>query len=432
MVNSVNVSKAMDIKASQSKVENTSNTGDNKFKTLMDKAAEKTSSNNNKVDTKKTDTKKTDSKTATDKETVKSSQEKVENTNSESNKKEVMEEPAIIDVSMIAMLLSGAVVTEEDTNSTVPVQNGLEQITAVIGQEQTNGNEKSAVNLQLTSNENQDSVQQVGADNLNVGKSTEEAATQQNLQKDIELLKDILTDRVSDAAQTKNNKTQEQTAENGQNNKVHNNAEKASLKQSNKIEAPKTEKSSQTEKQNEMPSTDEVIPNFQNKASEVQDSSDVVKVKVGDGQTIDGQDMAAKLAEKILIKAAQNKNEFEVQLAPENLGKILVKVAFKDGETVVSMICSNPKTLSLLAENARGISDIVESNTGNHATINVQQDKDDFYDQQRQHSDNKGQENQQHHNHQNKDDKDTMSLNFIQQMRLGLVETGGWEKSYRL
>lgn len=151
---------------------------------------------------------------------------------------------------------------------------------------------------------------------------------------------------------------------------------------------------------------------------------EVVQIKVGEGDMIEPESLKTQISEKIqdmVVKATGTNNEFEIQLAPEHLGKILVKIAFKDGETSVSLICSNPKTMSILAENARSINEIVQANTNTHVTINVQEENKSFYDEQS-NQQQRGQENQQRENQQSK--QQNASIDFMQQMRLGLIDIG--------
>ena len=74
-------------------------------------------------------------------------------------------------------------------------------------------------------------------------------------------------------------------------------------------------------------------------------------------------------------------NEFEIQLAPENLGKIQIKLVFEKGETRVSILCANPKALEALTDHANGIAAALESKTGATATVNITQEKETFYNE---------------------------------------------------
>lgn len=160
-------------------------------------------------------------------------------------------------------------------------------------------------------------------------------------------------------------------------------------------------------------------------------TEELLHFKVGDVINTESETFTKDMAENIMVKAGEGKNEFEIELTPKDLGKILVKIAFEGGQTSVSLICSNPKTLSLLAENARGISAVIESNTGGQATVNVQNEKESAYEQQRSDENGRGQRNGQQESEHSRKQQQTFSTDFIQQMRLGLVGEQNWDTNYR-
>ncbi len=146
---------------------------------------------------------------------------------------------------------------------------------------------------------------------------------------------------------------------------------------------------------------------------------EVVHVKVADVVPVTKENVAQQLADKILLR---NSNEFELQLNPEALGKIQIKVHFDKGETRVSILCESAKALHLLSENSASLAALLESRTGNSTTIQMHENKDAFY---RQETDQNGHQQQQ----QTKDEqqqrqqkqKQHDAMDFLQQMRLGLV-----------
>lgn len=149
------------------------------------------------------------------------------------------------------------------------------------------------------------------------------------------------------------------------------------------------------------------------------ETGEVVHVKVADVLPVNKGNVAQQLADKILL---HNSNEFELQLNPQSLGKIQIKVHFDNGETRVSILCENAKAMHLLSENTSSLASMLENRTGNQTTIQVQENKDTFYKQetdqnghqQQQQTKDEQQQRQQKQKHQN-------SMDFLQQMRLGLV-----------
>lgn len=141
-----------------------------------------------------------------------------------------------------------------------------------------------------------------------------------------------------------------------------------------------------------------------------------VTVKVAEPVNVNSQDFADKLGEEIL---RTKQNEFEIQLAPENLGKIQIKLVFEKGETRVSILCANPKALEALTDHANGIAAALESKTGATATVNITQEKETFYNENYQDGHN-SRENGGDENRRQKQKKDD-AVDFLQQLRLGLV-----------
>ncbi len=149
------------------------------------------------------------------------------------------------------------------------------------------------------------------------------------------------------------------------------------------------------------------------------ETGEVVHVKVADVLPVNKENVAQQLTDKILL---HNNNEFELQLHPQSLGKIQIKVHFDNGETRVSILCENAKAMHLLSENTSSLASMLENRTGNQTTIQIQENKDTFYKQetdqnghqQQQQTKDEQQQRQQKQKHQN-------SMDFLQQMRLGLV-----------
>ncbi len=151
-------------------------------------------------------------------------------------------------------------------------------------------------------------------------------------------------------------------------------------------------------------------------------SEDVINIKVGENAQITDAEMAQKVSDKMLAKFAQHENEFEIQLTPKELGKIVIKLVMENGQAHVSMFAENAKTSSLLAEKAREISSIIEQNTGNKTDV-VVVDKQEM-EAQYQNKEGKGegftrQQEEQQRQHQRRLQQE-QSRDFIQQMRLGL------------
>ncbi len=149
-----------------------------------------------------------------------------------------------------------------------------------------------------------------------------------------------------------------------------------------------------------------------------------VNIKVGDVQNVDTQVLTQDVADEITIKITENVKEFNIELNPEHLGKINIKIEFTPERAIVSLSCNNAQTQSLMAANAESIRQIIEANVGQETMVTVQENSEtgqyrDNGDLQ-QESQNKGEQEQ---------DKKTQthdeSIDFIQKLRLGLSDYVG-------
>lgn len=147
---------------------------------------------------------------------------------------------------------------------------------------------------------------------------------------------------------------------------------------------------------------------------------DVIVIKVADPVTPStGKELAEKLGDEIVVKLDSGANEFQAVLNPKGLGEIAVKLSVESGKIVVSMTCSNETTKALLENNVSSLVKIVEGNMGQETVVNVYNEKDSGQENFDGHG-NKGQYqgNSQH----NQGDNDETETDFIQKLRLGILE----------
>lgn len=145
---------------------------------------------------------------------------------------------------------------------------------------------------------------------------------------------------------------------------------------------------------------------------------DVIHVKVSDVVSVSKGDVPEQLADKILMRAD---NEFELQLTPESLGKVQIKVSFAEGETHVSIFCANAKAMETLMDNRNGLISVLENRTGQNVTVQVQVQEDkDLLQQQNQEQQQQREQSAQEQK-KNQQQKQDDSMDFLQQLRLGLV-----------
>ncbi len=121
-----------------------------------------------------------------------------------------------------------------------------------------------------------------------------------------------------------------------------------------------------------------------------------------------------QVADAIKTNLSEGKKEFEIQLMPENLGKISVKLVLENGALSVEMKAVNPKTQSLLAENSAEIKSILENASQKVVDVPQQQTPQDYVQQQ---SKNQQQQNQQQQQKGNQEKNDTSTIDFISMMQ---------------
>lgn len=144
--------------------------------------------------------------------------------------------------------------------------------------------------------------------------------------------------------------------------------------------------------------------------------TEVVRIKVAEPfKQVDGR-LMNQISDKVQDTVFMGKDELLIQLTPEHLGKIAIKITMTDDGIKVLLNCDNLKTQNLLADKAAGIGKIVEDNMNSPVTVEVKDDG--YWNQQKnatdQHNNQRNQQNDQEK--QSEDDTDV----FIQQLRLGL------------
>ena len=141
-------------------------------------------------------------------------------------------------------------------------------------------------------------------------------------------------------------------------------------------------------------------------------------------QTVDMSDVKAgiqKLSQTMAENMAKGRTEFEIWLEPANLGKMAIKVAYESGRAMVSIMCTNEKTMELISQNARNLGNILEQHTGNNTVVVVEHPQSDYLQQQAE-QENKGGYEQQEQQSENQNDENDEAQSFLQQLRLGLAQ----------
>lgn len=151
---------------------------------------------------------------------------------------------------------------------------------------------------------------------------------------------------------------------------------------------------------------------------------DTVRIKVAEPFHRVSQEMTEQLGNKISQKISDGVKEFDIQLTPEHLGKISIKISILETGVKVLLNCENQKTLGLLSERAEAIGQIVERNTGGPAVVEIKEEN--YWNQQKNATDQHANQNQgqdsDRNSGKNQHSSQTEAEDFMHQLRLGLYD----------
>ena len=135
------------------------------------------------------------------------------------------------------------------------------------------------------------------------------------------------------------------------------------------------------------------------------------------------EEIPEKVLNQLLVKTTAGIREFEIQLEPYDLGKIIIKAAFGKEHTSISIFCTEQRTMELMAKNARELGAIMEENLGTPTTIVVEDKEAGYLEQQRQNSEggSGNQSQEEASKRQNEKNQEKEGMDFLQQLRLGLI-----------
>lgn len=136
---------------------------------------------------------------------------------------------------------------------------------------------------------------------------------------------------------------------------------------------------------------------------------------------------ADMLKDIIARQLANGRQELEISLTPRNLGELLVKVAYEAGEATVSIICSNAKTMEAMSGRASELGKVLETTLGDKMEVvveNKEQPGSHLYEDGKNDSGAQAQREELEKREaemRRRLEKEASSVNFLQQLRLGLM-----------
>lgn len=119
-----------------------------------------------------------------------------------------------------------------------------------------------------------------------------------------------------------------------------------------------------------------------------------------------------QVANAITENLKTGKQQFQVDLYPQSLGKVTVKLISENGLLTVELAASNPKTQSLLLSNSGDIRSILQSSANQQVVVQSQQAPSWYGQQQGGHS-GEQQQQQQQQNGQNPQNAQNENSNVI-------------------
>ena len=156
--------------------------------------------------------------------------------------------------------------------------------------------------------------------------------------------------------------------------------------------------------------------------------SGVVEAKVEVAETGEIKPEYANMLKDMIAKQiSSGRQEFEISLTPRNLGALLVKVAVEAGETTVSIICSNARTMEAMSSKASELGRMLESTLGDKMEVVVEDkhgQESNLYEDGRNGSGAQAQKEEQERRQEEsrrRMELEAGSADFLQQLRLGLA-----------
>ena len=149
-----------------------------------------------------------------------------------------------------------------------------------------------------------------------------------------------------------------------------------------------------------------------------------VPVKVGEApRTAEAEEPLEKQIAPRLTEALQNgETRVELQLTPENLGKVTVEMTWgKEGNLVVQIHAENRGTQDLLSRSTTELAQLLGREARQEVRVEVprqeESQRQDLYEQQ--------QEHHQRHQQEQRRRQERSGEDFLQQLRLGLIPMDG-------
>lgn len=148
---------------------------------------------------------------------------------------------------------------------------------------------------------------------------------------------------------------------------------------------------------------------------------DIIPQEVTTVHVAQPEELPDKLTDQIIGKMQEGVDSFEIQIEPENLGKIAVRIQYQDGQATVSIFCTEKRALEVLGDRAREIGVIIDRNLGGETKIIVEKQEPDYLNRNNDENQQGRQDGQERQKESNKRQEAEDPEQFLQKLRLGLT-----------
>nr|WP_319488409.1 flagellar hook-length control protein FliK [uncultured Caproiciproducens sp.] len=148
-----------------------------------------------------------------------------------------------------------------------------------------------------------------------------------------------------------------------------------------------------------------------------------VVIKISDASSNAAKTTCNQVADKILLNYKAGNTQFQMDLYPQDLGKVSVKLAMQNGVLSVAIQASNPKTQSMLMENSSDIRSILQTTVSQPVQILEPAQEKAWYQQDQQNQQNQAQQQEEQRQSQNNNhtvsslDGDVSTSDFLSVMQ---------------
>jgi flagellar hook-length control protein FliK len=123
--------------------------------------------------------------------------------------------------------------------------------------------------------------------------------------------------------------------------------------------------------------------------------------------------------EQIVQSVSEGYSEFEIQLKPEHLGTLTIRASYENNKAVVSVICSEVKSLIAVLQSSDDLAKLLQEKLGAPTQVLVELPQEDYVQQE--HTQRENQSRQQEESAQQQKNEQEEAGSFLQQLRLGLI-----------